>query len=72
MITTFITLGVIGWIISLIFGIKTMVDGWRNRDKETFGLGVSTTVIGLIFGLVVGWAILGAMIKTKYIDPHFD
>ena len=49
-----------------------MVDGWRNRDKETFGLGVSTTVIGLIFGLVVGWAILGAMIKTKYIDPHFD
>ncbi len=49
-----------------------MVDGWKHRDKKTFDLGVSVTVIGLFFGLVVGWAILGAMTKTKYIDKHFD
>jgi membrane-anchored glycerophosphoryl diester phosphodiesterase (GDPDase) len=72
MITFFITLGIIGWIINIIFGIKTMMDGWKHRDKKTFDLGVSVTVIGLFFGLVVGWAILGAMTKTKYIDKHFD
>ena len=69
---TLITLAIIGWLINLTFGIKTIVDGWRNKDKEIFDLGISVTVIGLIFGLVVGWVILGAMIKTKYIDKHFD
>lgn len=72
MITLFITLAIIGWVINLIFGIGTMVDGWRNKDKKTFELGISVTVIGLLFGLVIGWVILFKGIKTKYIDKHFS
>ena len=70
--TTFIILATIGWVINFIFGVSTIVNGWVHKDKETFGLGISTTLIGLIFGFVLGWVLLGAMIKTKYIDPHFD
>ena len=69
---TLIVLAIIGWLINLIFGINTMVDGWRNKDKKMFELGISVTVIGLIFGLVTGWALLGGVIKEKYIDKRFD
>jgi hypothetical protein len=69
---TLIVLAIIGWLINLIFGIATMVDGWKNKDKEMFELGISVTVIGLIFGLVTGWVLLGGVIKAKYIDKHFD
>ena len=72
MVTTFITLAIIGWLINLIFGIGTIVDGWKNKDKKTFELGISVTVIGLFFGLVTGWVILFKMISGKYIDKHFD
>ena len=70
--TTFIIIATIGWLINLIFGVSTIINGWVHKDKETFGLGISTTLIGLLFGFVVGWVLLGAMIKTKYIDSHFD
>ena len=69
---TFIVLAIIGWLINLIFGINTMVDGWRNKDKKMFELGISVTVIGLIFGLVTGWVLLGGVIKEKYIDKRFN
>ena len=69
---TLITLAIIGWLINLKFGIKTIVDGWRNKDKEIFDLGISVTVIGLIFGLVTGWVLLGEMIKEKYINKRFN
>jgi multisubunit Na+/H+ antiporter MnhB subunit len=71
MVTTLIVLAIIGWLINLIFGINTMVDGWRNKDKKMFELGISVTVIGLIFGLVTGWVLLGGVIKEKYIDKRF-
>lgn len=70
--TTLIILAIIGWVVSLTFGVSTIINGWVHKDKETFGLGISTTLIGLMFGFVVGWVLLGAMVKTKYIDPHFD
>lgn len=69
---TLITLAIIGWLINLTFGISTMVYGWRNKDKKTFELGISVTVIGLLFGLVTGWVILFQGIKTKYIDKRFE
>jgi hypothetical protein len=69
---TLIVLAIIGWLINLIFGISTMVDGWRNKDKKMFELGISVTVIGLIFGLVTGWVLLGGVIKEKYIDKRFN
>jgi len=72
MVTTFITLAIIGWVINLIFGIGTMMDGWKNKDKRIFELGISVTVIGLIFGLVTGWVILFKLISGKYIDKHFE
>jgi len=72
MVTTFIVLAFIGWLINLIFGIGTIVDGWKNKDKKTFELGISVTVIGLFFGLVTGWVILFKLISGKYIDKHFD
>ena len=68
---TLIVLAIIGWLINLIFGISTMLDGWRNKDKKMFELGISVTVIGLIFGLVTGWVLLGGVIKEKYIDKRF-
>jgi high-affinity Fe2+/Pb2+ permease len=68
---TLIVLAIIGWLINLIFGIGTMVDGWKNKDKRIFELGISVTVIGLIFGLVTGWVLLGGVIKEKYIDKRF-
>ena len=71
MMITFIVLAIIGWLINLIFGIGTIVDGWKNKDKKTFELGISVTVIGLIFGLVTGWVLLGGVIKEKYIDKRF-
>jgi hypothetical protein len=71
MVTTLIVLAIIGWLINLIFGINTMVDGWRNKDKKMFELGISVTVIGLFFGLVTGWVLLGGVIKEKYIDKRF-
>ena len=71
MMITFIVLAIIGWLINLIFGISTMVDGWKNKDKKMFELGISVTVIGLIFGLVTGWVLLGGVIKEKYIDKRF-
>jgi high-affinity Fe2+/Pb2+ permease len=72
LVITFITLAIIGWVINLIFGIGTMVDGWKNKDKRIFELGISVTVIGLIFGLVTGWVILFKLISGKYIDKHFE
>ena len=72
MMITFIVLAIIGWVINLIFGINTMVDGWRNKDKKMFELGISVTVIGLIFGLVTGWVLLGGVVKEKYIDKRFE
>jgi hypothetical protein len=48
-----------------------MVDGWRNKDKKMFELGISVTAIGLIFGLVTGWVLLFQGIKQKYIDKRF-
>jgi membrane associated rhomboid family serine protease len=68
---TFIILAIIGWLINLIFGISTIVEGWRNKDKKMFELGISVTVIGLLFGLVLGWVMLFKGIKAKYIDKHF-
>jgi hypothetical protein len=58
----FITLAIIGWIISLTFTIKTMVDGWRDRDKELFNSGASMFGLSIPFGLILGWVLLGMMI----------
>ena len=69
---TLIVLAIIGWVINLTLGIKTMVDGWRRGDKEAFEFGIGVTVIGLLFGLVLGWVMLFKGIKAKYIDKHFD
>jgi SNF family Na+-dependent transporter len=72
MITLFITLAIIGWIISLTFGIKTIIEGWLDKDKELFNEGLSMFGLSIPFGLILGWVLLGAMIKTKYIDKHFE
>ena len=72
MVTTIITLAIVGYVINLIVGINTMVDGWKRRDKEAFDLGISVIIIGLLFGLVIGWVILFKLISGKYIDKHFD
>ena len=72
MITLFITLGIIGWVISLAFGIKTIINGWVHKDKELFNSGLSVFGLSIPFGLILGWVLLVAMIKTKYIDKHFD
>jgi SNF family Na+-dependent transporter len=72
MITLFITLAIIGWVISLTFGIKTIIEGWLDKDKELFDSGLSMFGLSIPFGLVLGWVLLGAMIKTKYIDKHFE
>jgi hypothetical protein len=69
---TLIVLAIIGWLINLIFGIATMVDGWKRGDREAFEFGIGVTVIGLLFGLVLGWVMLFKGIKAKYIDKHFD
>ena len=29
-----------GWVINLILGIKTIMDGWRRRDQGAFEVGV--------------------------------
>ena len=71
-ITLFITLGIMGWVIGFTFGISTMINGWVHKDKETFDNGLSMFGLSIPFGLVLGWVILGAMIKTKYVDKHFD
>jgi len=71
MVTTFITLAIIGYVINLIFGINTMVDGWKRRDREAFEFGAFVVVIGLLFGLVLGWVMLFKGIKAKHIDKHF-
>jgi hypothetical protein len=71
MITIFIVLAIMGWVINLIIGIGTIVDGWQNKDKKTFDLGISVMVIGLLFGLVTGWVLMIMWLKRKYIDKHF-
>jgi membrane associated rhomboid family serine protease len=71
MVTTFITLAIIGYVINLIFGISTMVDGWKRRDREAIEFGGFVTIVGLLFGFVVGWVMLFKGIKAKYIDKHF-
>ena len=72
MVTLFITLAIIGCVINLIFGIGTMVDGWKRGDREAFEFGAFVAVVGLFFGLVLGWVMLFKGIKTKYIDKHFS
>jgi len=69
---TLIVLAIIGWVINLTLGIKTMVDGWKRRDIEAIEFGAFVIVIGLLFGLVLGWVMLFKGIKAKYIDKHFD
>jgi hypothetical protein len=69
---TLIVLAIIGWVINLTLGIKTMVDGWRRGDKEAFEFGAFVIAIGLLFGLVLGWVMLFKGIKAKYIDKHFN
>jgi hypothetical protein len=59
MITLFITLAIIGWVISLTFGIKTIIEGWLDKDKELFGSGLSMFGLSIPFGLVLGWVLLG-------------
>jgi len=68
---TLIVLAIIGWVINLTLGIKTMVDGWKRRDIEAIEFGAFVIVIGLLFGLVLGWVMLFKGIKAKYIDKHF-
>ena len=68
---TLIVLAIIGWVINLTLGIKTMVDGWRRGDKEAFEFGAFVIAIGLLFGLVLGWVMLFKGIKAKYIDKRF-
>ena len=72
MMITLITLAIIGWLINITLGIKTMVDGWKRGDREAFEFGIGVTVVGLLFGLVLGWVMLFKGIKTKYIDKHFS
>jgi hypothetical protein len=69
---TLIVLAIIGWLINLTLGIKTMVDGWKRGDREAFEFGAFVIAIGLLFGLVLGWVMLFKGIKAKYIDKHFD
>jgi hypothetical protein len=71
MLTLFIVLGIIGYVINLTYGIKIIVDGWINKDKKIFQLGTSVTLIGIFFGMVTGWALLAWVIEDKYIDTHF-
>jgi hypothetical protein len=68
---TLIVLAIIGWVINLTLGIKTMVDGWKRGDKEAFEFGAFVIAIGLLFGLVLGWVMLFKGIKAKYIDKRF-
>lgn len=70
--TLLITLAIIGWVISLTFGIKTIIDGWRDKDKKLFDSGLSVFGLSIPFGLVLGWVLLVVMVKTKYIDKHFE
>jgi TRAP-type C4-dicarboxylate transport system permease small subunit len=72
MITLFITLAIIGWVVSLTFAIKTIIEGWRYKNKEVFDGGLSMFGLSIPFGLVLGWVLLVLMIKTKYIDKHFE
>jgi hypothetical protein len=72
MITLFITLAIIGWVVSLTFAIKTIIEGWRYKNKEVFDGGLSMFGLSIPFGLILGWVLLGMMIKTKYIDKHFE
>jgi hypothetical protein len=72
MITFFITLGIIGWIISLTIGIMDMVKGWNNKDKNLFIRGGKWFIFSIPFGLVMGWLMLVGAIKETYIDKHFD
>ena len=72
MMITLITLAIIGCVINLIVGIKTMVDGWRRGDQEAFEFGAFVAIVGLLFGLVLGWVMLFKGIKAKYIDKHFS
>ena len=69
---TLITLAIMGWVINLILGIKTIMDGWRRRDQGAFEVGVGVTAVGLIFGLVLGWVLLFKVIKRNYINEHFN
>ena len=68
---TLIVLAIIGWVINLTLGIKTMVDGWKRGDREAIEFGGFVTIVGLLFGFVVGWVMLVKGIKAKYIDKHF-
>jgi TRAP-type C4-dicarboxylate transport system permease small subunit len=72
MITLFITLAIIGWVVSLTFAIKTIIEGWRYKNKEVFDGGLSMFGLSILFGLVLGWVLLVLMIKTKYIDKRFE
>lgn len=70
--TLLITLAIIGWVISLTFGVSTIINGWVHKDKKLFDSGLSVFGLSIPFGLVLGWVLLGMMIKTKYIDKHFS
>ena len=72
MVTTFIVLAIIGYVINIIIGIGTMVDGWRRGDREAIEFGGFVVVIGLLFGLVLGWVMLFKGIKEKYVDKRFE
>jgi membrane associated rhomboid family serine protease len=71
MVTTFIVLAIIGYVINIIIGIGTMVDGWRRGDREAIEFGGFVTIVGLLFGFVVGWVMVFKGIKAKHIDKHF-
>jgi uncharacterized membrane protein len=72
MITLFITLAIIGWIISFTIGIMDMVKGWNNKDRNLFSRGGKWFIFSIPFGLVMGWLMLVGAIKETCIDKHFD
>ena len=54
--TTFITLAIIGWVISLGMAIYGMIISWRDKIKSEFYESGGLFLISIPFGFVIGWA----------------
>lgn len=75
MITLFITLAIIGWLISFGMAIQHIVTGWRNKDKEKFTEGINLFIFSVIGGFIVGWLWMGVAFDNvfeKWTDKHFE
>jgi hypothetical protein len=69
---TFITLAIIGWVISFSVAIWGMMTSWNNKNKSGFYSSLGLFVISIPFGLIIGWAMVVSFIKDIVVDKHFD